>query len=247
MSEITIDCYCTLGEDREYNLTAEALLRAMDKTGVEQAIIAPVDRCLAIYNREGNTFLRRIAAEYPSRLLPACSVNPWYGEIATTDLRRAIAEGARMVVLNPFIQGCLANDELVWPLLEIASEERVPVYIHTGMPGNSSPWQIVDLAERYPSVDFIAGHSGTTDFWNDVPEAGRAARNVYMESSLSRPFNFARHIQTLGPGRGIMGSSAPLNDFTFEWEQMYSVLPAAEWADIYGGTLQCLLGKRGNG
>lgn len=245
MSEDTLDGYCVLGVDREYDLTAEALLQAMDAAGVAQAVIAPVDRYLAVHNREGNTFLQQTAAAYPTRLIPACSVNPWYGEAATAELKRALDAGARLLVLHPFVQGFLANDELVWPLLEIAGEARVPVYIHTGMPGNASPWQIVDLAERYPDVDLIMGHCGATDFWNDVIEAGRAVLNVTLEASFARPFAFARYMQALGPGRGIMGSFAPLNDLEFEWEQMRRVLPPNTHSDVYGGTLRCLLAKRG--
>ncbi len=36
-----------------------------------------------------------------------------------------------------------------------------PVYFHTGLPGNSTPWQIVDLAERFPEIDFLMGHCGS--------------------------------------------------------------------------------------
>ena len=100
MNETTIDGYCVLGTDREYGLTAEDLLRAMDGSGVEQAIIAPVDRCLAVHNRDGNTFLLQAAVAHPDRLLPACSVNPWYGDAATAELKRALGEGARMLVLR---------------------------------------------------------------------------------------------------------------------------------------------------
>jgi hypothetical protein len=241
----TIDAYCTLGVDREYDLTEYALLKAMDVAGVEQAVIAAVDRALAVHNREGNEFLRRAAAMHPKRFIPSCSVNPWFGEAALEELKRALDAGARMLVLHPCVQGFLANDELVWPLLEMAGAEAVPVYIHTGLPGNSTPWHIVDLAQRFPMVDFIMGHCGATDFWNDVIEAGRAVPNVYLESSLARPFSFSRYIEALGSSKGIMGSYAPLNDLPFEWQQMRSVLPAETWADVFGGTLRRLLEKRG--
>ena len=138
-----------------------------------------------------------------------------------------------------------ANDELVWPVLDVAAQERIPVYVHTGPPGNSTPWQVVDLAERYPSVDFIMRHCGATDFWNDVVEAGKAAENVYLESSLARPFLFAGYLKKVGASKGIMGSSAPLNELTFEWEQMRGALLPEQWGDVYGNNLARLLEKRG--
>jgi uncharacterized protein len=242
---MNIDCYCVLGVDREYDLTAPDLLRAMDTAGVDHALVAPVDRYLAVENRTGNTFVARQAREHPDRLVPACSVNPWYGDAAIVELHRALADGARMVVLHPFLQGCLANDELVWPLLEVASQERVPVYIHTGPPGNSTPWQLVDLAERFPQLDLIMGHSGSTDFWYDVIDAAKAAPNIYLESSLARPFSFPERIQALGSQRIIMGSYAPINKLVFEWEQMRLALTPEAVESVLGGNLRRLLEKRG--
>jgi predicted TIM-barrel fold metal-dependent hydrolase len=161
------------------------------------------------------------------------------------ELRRSLKAGARLIVLHPFVQGYLANDELLWPLLDALAGSPVPVYVHTGPPGNATPWQVVDLAERYTFLDFIMGHCGATDFWPDVIPAATAARNIYLESSLSRPFQFATYARTLGKHRCIMGSYAPLNELVMEWEHMRRHLPPAEWGDIYGGTLLRLLQKGG--
>ncbi len=240
-----IDCYCTLGQDREYDLAAAELLRAMDEAGVDRAVIAPVDRSLAVYNQEGNDFILRQARLHSPSFIPACSSNPWFGAAALVEFQRAAGEGARLLVLHPFIQGYLADDELVWPLLEAAEKERIPVYIHTGNPGNSTPWQMVDLAERFPALDLIMGHSGSTDFWNDVNGAAQSASNLYIETSLARPFSIPGRIRVLGSGKVIMGSFAPINDLVFEWQQMERELEPEFRAPVLGGNLLALLEKRG--
>ena len=242
---MTIDGYCTLGVDREYDLTPSDLLAAMDRAGVDRAVIAPVDRLLCVNNRDGNDFILNAARAHPDRLIPSCSANPWYGDAAVQEIRRAADAGARLLILHPMVQGYLANDELVWPLLDAATAEHLPVYIHTGPPGSASPWQVVDLAERYPGADFIMGHSGATDFWNDVIDAGKAAPNVYLESSLARPFTLVGRLSAVGMHRGIMGSYAPINELTFEWDQMRAVLPPEAVPDACGGNLLRLLLKRG--
>jgi hypothetical protein len=242
---MTIDGYCTLGVDREYDLTESALLRAMDEAGVEKAVIAPPDRYLAVYNREGNEMMRKAVAAHKDRFIGTCSANPWYGESAVAELRRALDAGARMLVLHPLVQGYQASDELIYPLVEEAGKQRVPVYLHTGPPGNSTPWQIVDLADQYRSQDFIMGHCGAADFWNDVINAGGQCDNVYLESSLARPFHFARYMENLGKGKGIMGSWAPINSLKFEWEQMRKFVSADVFNEISGKTLALLLEKRG--
>ena len=234
-----------MGVDREYDLTEADLLRCMDASGVDRAMIAPPDRFLAVLNREGNADMIAAAARRPDRFVPCCSVNPWHAEGAADELKRSVAAGARMLVLHPFVQGYLANDELVWPILDAVAPENIPVYIHTGPPGNATPWQVADLAERYPEIDFILGHCGATDFWNDMVEAGKAATNVFFESSMARPFLFARYVQEIGVEKAIVGSAAPLNGMAFEWEQMREALPPAEFAPVYGANLQRLLEKRG--
>ena len=242
---MTIDGYTALGVDREYDLTAPDLIAAMDAAEVDRAVIAAVDRRLAVDNREGNAFLANAASDHPDRLIPTCSANPWYGDGSVAECRRAIDAGARMLVLHPFVQGFQANDELVWPLLELAVEQRVPVYVHTGPPGNATPWQVVDLADRFDGLDVIIGHCGATDFWNDMTEAAQASNRVCFESSLARPFVFTRYLEAAGQHKGIMGSFAPINELAFEWGQMRGELPKETWEDVLGGNLQRLLEKRG--
>ena len=242
---MTIDCYCSVGVDREYDLTAEALVQSMDAAEVERAVIAPVDRCLAVHNRDGNDAMLQAAAQHPNRLIAACSVNPWYGAAALEELHRALRVGRKSARTSSILQGFLANDELSFPLLEAAATEQVPVYIHTGTPGSATPWQIGDLAERFPETDLIMGHCGGTDFWNDAASAASSFSNVYIESSLARPFQFVNHVEKLDAGKGMLGSWAPLNDLEFEWEQMRRYVPAALWAAIAGGNLMRLLEKRG--
>ena len=242
---IYVDADCTLGIDREYDLTTSALLAFMDEAGVAKALVAPVDRLQCVDNAEGNAFIARAAAAHSDRLIATCTANPWYGRKACEELRCRVNDGARMLVLNPFVQGYQANDELVWPLLEASATERIPVYIHTGTPGNATPWQIVDLAVRYPELDLIMGHCGATDFWNDVVPACSRAPNITLESSNARPFLFANYLAVIGPHRGVVGSAAPLTRLTFEWEQMRTVMPPTHWNAVAGGNMMRLLEKRG--
>ncbi|MBI3986664.1 MAG: amidohydrolase family protein [Lentisphaerae bacterium] len=240
-----IDAYCALGTDREYDLDADTLLRGMDQAGVDRAVIAPVDRQMAVYNREGNEFLLKTAAAHRDRFIPACSVNPWYGPPAVAELRRAVEAGARLLVLFPLVQGMQANDELMWPVVEAAAALRVPVYIHVGAYHNSTPWQVVDLADRYPQADLIMGHCGATDFWMDVINAAKAAPNICIESSLARPFLFKSYVEAIGFDRGLMGSYSPIDDFVFEWEEMRKLIPPEKDGGVYGKNLLRLLEKRG--
>jgi predicted TIM-barrel fold metal-dependent hydrolase len=237
----TIDACVTIGNERETSLRVDDLLRQMDRAGVQRAIVQPADRALAVDHRRGNHAMIEAVREHPTRFIAACTANPWFGPEAVAAIRDAIADGARMAVFAPSLQGFILGDELLFPLLDVLAEKRLPVYIHTGPHLHSSPWQLVSVAERYPMLSFLMGHCGATDFWNDVPLAAAHATNVYLEASFARPFGFKSHLEKLGRQRGIMGSGAPSNDLEFEWAQMREMFPANEFADVYGETMQRLI------
>ena len=147
-----------------------------------------------------------------------------------------------MVVFHPAVQGFQANDELVFPLLEALQEYNAPVYVHTGPPGMATPWQLADLAEAFPNLNFIMGHCGSTDYWTDVRVVMTSSDNIYLDSSLARPAAFRGYVDAVGVDRSIMSSFAPINDLVFEWDQMRLEAPPDEFAEIYGQTLLTLLG-----
>ena len=39
----------------------------------------------------------------------------------------------------------------------------------------------------------------------------------------------------------IMGTAAPLNDFVFEWQQTFKILPPTDHPGFYGDTMRSLL------
>ncbi len=242
---MTIDCYVTLGKERETIYSADNLIRDLDKACVEKAIIAPADREIAVFNKAGNDSIYKTALKFPDRLIPACTINPWYGDEGVTELKRSADRGIQMLVLNPTIQGFLINDGLVNDLIATAETYNLPVYVHTGAHLYGAPWQLADCALRFPGVNFIMGHAGATDFWNDVPHVCSVANNIYLEGSFARPFIFKSHLIGVGAERGIMGSSAPRNNLIFEWEQYRKELSEDIFKPVFGDTLISLLPGKG--
>ncbi|MCE5249735.1 amidohydrolase family protein [bacterium] len=242
---MTIDGYVTLGCERETVYSAEDLVRDLDLAGVDMAVAAPEDREIAVFNRRGNERLAEEARKFPDRIIPACTVNPWYGADAVQELGRATGQGARMLVLHPTVQGFLMNDELACPVLEKVSGLGLTVYVHTGGHLYGGPWQVVDCALRFPDVSFIMGHAGATDFWNDIPYAGASAPNVFIEGSFARPFNFMSFLDRVGIDKGIMGSSAPRNSLVLEWEQHRKYMPPVTYGPVFGDNLARILGIKG--
>ena len=186
MNEV-IDAYCTLGTERETRLAPAELLRWMDEAGIHRAVIAPEDREIALHNSSGNGRVVQISRQSQGRFVPACAVNPWFGESACQELRRAVADGAQMLVLAPSLQGFCFCDDLPDQLLAVAAELHVLVYVHTGPHSFGAATQLVVAAAEHPDVRFILGHCATTDYGRDMPAVIiLATENVWFDLSLMR-------------------------------------------------------------
>lgn len=244
MNEEIVDAYCTLGNERETMLSADELIKQMDRAGIARAIVAPDDREIAVHNKQGN---RRILEECQAsngRFIPACTVNPWYGRVACEELQAAISAGARMLVLAPALQGFCLSDTLLDDLLVVAAQRRVPVYVHTGPHSSSAPTQLVLVANKHSTVRFIVGHCGSTDYANDMPfvfSCGLA--NLWFELSLVRPWAIANYYKLGGDSKLLFASAAPRNDATVEMRHLASHLPKEAYSAIFGQNIVQLLAE----
>jgi predicted TIM-barrel fold metal-dependent hydrolase len=237
-----IDCHCHLGIGHDYEQTAESLLADMDRCGVEQAVICPVDRYIAVHNRAGNDAVLAAADAHPDRFIPFATANPWYGDEACDELRRALDAGARGLKFHPALQGFLLCDELIDPLIEIARQRRVLVYMHTGTPAYAQPTQLTELALRFPDVSFVMGHMGSTDFWLDAVPAASVSENIYVDTSWSLPQKIERALAALGSERVLFGTDTPLSTLDLELACLaHASMSDSARENVMGGNLRRLL------
>ena len=204
-----IDAHAHLGQGLHLQLSVDELLRQMDEAEIALAVVCPVDRYLAVANAEGNDLLLAAVRQHPDRLVGMACANPWYGQPAVDEVRRALDAGLRGLAIHSVYQGFRLSDHLVDPLLEVVAGFGVPVYAHTGTAGLAEPFHVVELARRFPSVNFMMGHAGSSDYGEDAVRALEFASNVWLETSRNGPanFNFQR-LRGLAP-RIVFGSSAP--------------------------------------
>ncbi len=240
-----IDAHCHIGEGRYKRLTASELITLMDQSGIEQAIVCPVEEQITVYNREGNDYLLSAVRRYPDRLIGFAAVNPWYGDRAVEELRRAIGEGLRGLKLNSTLQGYFINDEIVYPVIEAAQDLDIPVYFHTATPIFSLPLQLADLAGEFPQVRFIMGHAAASDFWIDAAPAARMHDNIFIESSLrSGNAVLQQLVDELGAGRLMFGSDTPCSTMGIELAKIGTLkLSPAERETVLAGTVLRVLGE----
>lgn len=237
-----VDAHCTIGDGRHATLSADELVDQLDTLEVEAAVVGPPDRCLTVYNREGNDLVRTACARHPGRLVGFATVNPWYGDAAVEELRRAAADGLVGLILHPPRQGFILVDDVADPVLEVAGELGLPVYVGTGTPAYALPLQLTEVARRYPQVRFLMGHMGHSDFWIDSIPAAVAAPNVFAEISYKQPHVIREAVATLGADRVVYGSDAPFNAMRLELEKFTEVgLDEGERELVAAETLLSLL------
>lgn len=242
-----IDAHCHLGQDREKQASLSELLLTMDEAGVDRAVVCPVDREITIFNREGNERIPAAVNVHPDRLIGFAVANPWYGEAAVQELRRALDSGLKGVKLHPRLQGFLLNDELVYPLLEVAQERGVPVYFHTGTATTALPFQLGDLAGQFPEITFIMGHMGHSDYWYDALPVARHWPNIYFETSHMMPSVIDMFIAEMGYDRLLFGSNFPVSNMRLELEKVRMLqLDEEGRRQTLGGNLLRLLAGGGN-
>lgn len=239
------DAHAHLGQGRHLCLEPDQLLRQMDEANVERAVVCPVDGCLAVANREGNDLMVSAVRAHPDRFVGMATANPWFGAAAEEEIRRSLGRGLCGLVIHSVYQGFRLSDPIVDPLLQVAADAGVPVYAHTGTAGQAEPFHAVELARRFPSLNFIMGHAGSSDYGEDAVRALELAPNLWLETSRNGPANFGFWVVKNCLSRVVFGSSAPEYIPAIEIETACDIFNTVEAQEqVFRANLETVFGGR---
>jgi predicted TIM-barrel fold metal-dependent hydrolase len=138
-------------------------------------------------------------------------------------------------------------------IIRLAAELNAVIYIHTwskvggqprrpggdNVPGESTPTDVALLAERFPSVPLICGHSGGD--WELGVRAVRRFENVSIEFSGSDPHSgqVDYTVGVLGARRLVWGGHGPSRSYSTELSKVLDAdLTQEERLQIFGGNLR---------
>jgi predicted TIM-barrel fold metal-dependent hydrolase len=190
------------------------MIRAMDRAGVDKACLFHIFYGDAA---RGNDAVAAAVAAYPDRFIGFAFVTPHYPEEMIPELERAFGSlGLRGLKIYPPYAHKPATDPVWQPALEWANERGIVILSHTSAgDAQCGPLLFVELAEKYPAVSWVLGHSGVTPEGRE--EAIRAAQqtaNIYLEicSSWRNPGSIERLVEGAGADRVVYGSDMPLLD-----------------------------------
>jgi len=224
-------------------LDIESWLREADRWGIDHAVIAPSAAHVAVLNEEGNMQVADLLGAHGDRISGLAVANPWYGDKALCMAEAAFERGCCGLYLDPGRQGFRLTESVVFPLVELCARLAKPVYCHTGTPVFAMPFQLAELARRFPRVTFVMGHAGYSDFWYDVAPAATQSDNVLVESACTTGGPLLSVIESIGSRRVLFGSGYPVSLPENELEKIRLLdLDAASLRAILGGNARAVWG-----
>ena len=217
-----IDAHAHLGAYFNFYIPhpdAASMVRVMDRLGVERACICSIPACGADVPR-GNDMTAEAVRAYPERFVGYASVNPHYPERVLPELKRSFDElGLSLIKLHPMILQYPVSGPAYEPLWRFASERRTIVLSHTWAGDwTCAPKDFEPLAQAYPDVVFVLGHSGGTPAgYMEAIEVAQKRQNIYLDlcrSVMSRIW-VERIVGQVGGDRVLWGTDFPFLDPTY--------------------------------
>lgn len=204
---IDIHCHYGLWPFAIDNFEVEKIKEYMDRFDIRKAVFSSAKGIVYDF-REGNSDLIKFLEE-DDRFLGYLVLNPNYLEESIQEVERYI--GNKKIIgikLHPAYSRVSIDDRKTLKIVEYFSNTNLIYLIHTW--GISMANQLARLAQKFPNVRFIMGHTGG-DTWFDCLEVVKPYPNIYVEpcSSYADRDKLRVSIDTLGLERVLFGS-----DFT---------------------------------
>jgi len=231
--------------------TDRQVMEAYDKLGIDQACCSIVTtRRAPEAFRDCNQWVFDAMRRYPGRILGYAFVNPGYGKAALDEVRRCVEE--RGFVGIKLYNDYVVTEPVVWPLIELAIELRVPILHHAGhvswlsapQPRISDGAAFAEIGRRYPEAMIICAHICGGGDWEWEIKALRNAPSIYLDTSGSVADEgvVEMAVDHLGADRLLFACDM---SFTASVGRMRSAnVSQAVKEKIYGGNMQRILGRR---
>jgi predicted TIM-barrel fold metal-dependent hydrolase len=228
-----------------------ALLRFADRLGIERLLVSqgystqfhPTPDQF----REENDRVMRAVRRFPDRAYGSVYLSPAYPEFSVQEFDRCVRDGP-MVSIGEVEADKRCSAPEMDAIAERAASMKVPILQHTWLkiggnePGESTPYDVVELARRHPDVQIVCVHTGGD--WERGIRIIRTTKNVSAEIAGSNPTaGFVEMaVRELGAERVIYGSDAGGRSFASQLAKVLGAdIPDSAKELILGGNLRRLL------
>ena len=228
------------------------LVRHMDRLGIERIILSQgYDQYIRYPTPEQvrieNDRVMRAVRHFPGRAYGAVYLSPTDVKFCLEEFDRCVRDGP-MISVGEIEADVRCNSPALDPIVERAIALKTPILQHTWIkstgsdPGESTPYDLVELAKRHPQAQFICGHTGGT--WELGIRAIRDVKNICAEIAGSDPTSgfVEMAVRELGAERVVYGSDAGGRSFASQMAKVIGAeIPDSAKGLILGGNLRRLL------
>lgn len=159
----------------------DTMIGAMDRAGVKLLVFS---HHAAIFSPDvGNQASTAAVRRHPGRLRAYCTLNGNYPELCRQEVESFEQHGDVYLgfKLHADCHGVPVTADVYIPAWELADRQRLMVLMHTwGGSPLDGPEPVRKIAERYPNVQLICGHSFHGD-WDAAARIARDHPNLYLE------------------------------------------------------------------
>jgi predicted TIM-barrel fold metal-dependent hydrolase len=228
----------------------EFLIRCADRVGVERLILSqgysadlhPTPDQL----RQENDRVLRAVRRFPNRAYGSVYLSPSHVDFSLQEFDRCVRDGPMIGVGELEIDKRCNAPELD-PIVERAISMKAPILQHCWLktggnePGESSPYDLVELAKRHPEANFICAHTGGN--WEQGIRIIRDTKNICSEIAGSDPTSgfVEMAVRELGPERVVYGSDVGGRSFASQLSKVMGAdISESAKALVLGGNLRRL-------
>ena len=228
----------------------EVLIRCADRLGIERVILSqgysadlhPTKDQL----REENNRVLRAVRRFPERAYGSVYLSPAFLDFSLQEFDRCVRDGP-MVGVGELEADTRCNAPELDPIVERAIAAKAPILQHTwlkldgNLPGESTPYDLVELARRHPGANFICAHTG-----GDWERGIRIIRNTRNISAGIAGFDptagvVEMAVRELGPERVVYGSDVGGRSFASQLAKVMGAdIPDSAKELVLGGNLRRL-------
>ena len=226
------------------------LLTFADRMGIERLCVYmgypwSKDPPPETFRQENDQVLEAIG-KFPDRTFGFVYLNPKHVEESLAELDHCVARGPMVGVKLWVAHRCNAAE--LDPLIQRAAELQAVIFQHTWLkvagndPGESTPFDIAELAARHPATPIICGHTGGD--WERGIRAIRPHKNLHADLAGSDPVAGYTElaVRELGAERILYGSDAGGRSFASQLGKVLGAqIPEAAKRLILSGNLKRLL------
>jgi predicted TIM-barrel fold metal-dependent hydrolase len=238
------------GDTPEERMTA--LVRCTDRIGVERVILSQgfdqyIEHPSPEEIRVENDRVMRAVRAFPDRAYGSVYLSPDHVDFSLQEFDRCVRDGP-MIGIGELEADKRCSVPELDPIAERAAALRVPILQHTWLnargngPGESTPYDVVELAKRHPQVQFICAHTGGD--WERGIRIIRDTKNICAELAGFDPTAGVTEmaVRELGAERVVYGSDVGGRSFASQVAKVSGAeIPNEAKELILGGNLRRIL------